>query len=97
MLTHPALGSCSLERVLHHEKQSRLERCDAEGRLPRWGRLQEELHSERQKYQRWHAENVRRKTNYVPWIFNFLKLLAEKGQLQGVIDRARRLEGANKK
>ena len=63
------------------------------------GRLQEELHHERQKHQRWHAENVRRKTNYVPWIFNLLKLLAEKGRLQGVISQARRLEaeGGSKK
>ena len=55
-------------------------------------RVEEQLHAEREKFQRWHHENIRRKTNLVPFIFNLLELLAEKGQLRAIIDRARQLQ-----
>ena len=51
--------------------------------------MQEALHQETAKFKRWHAENIRRKTNYVPLIFN---VLAEKNQLVGLVERAKKLQ-----
>ncbi|KAK9845467.1 hypothetical protein WJX81_007242 [Elliptochloris bilobata] len=57
----------------------------------------EELAQEHAKAQRWHDENIRRKTNYIPLLFNLLRLLAEKGQLQPLVRAAKDLEAEKRR
>ena len=44
---------------------------------------------EAQKAEQWKIENRRRKHNYVPFIVNLLKLLAERGELMPLVDAAK--------
>ncbi|KAI9314037.1 ubiquitin carboxyl-terminal hydrolase [Dichotomocladium elegans] len=51
--------------------------------------LEQKLQLEREKRERWHRENVLRKHNFVPMIYNLLRVLGERNELGPLIDRAR--------
>ncbi|GLI62919.1 ubiquitin carboxyl-terminal hydrolase [Volvox africanus] len=49
--------------------------------------LQEALAIEQAKHRAWRDENVRRKHNYLPFLFNLLKLMASRGELMQLVER----------
>jgi ubiquitin carboxyl-terminal hydrolase L5 len=62
----------------------------------RLSELEEMLVIEKEKRRRWSEENVRRRTDFTPLIFNLLKSLAAAGQLEGLVKKAEE-ETARKK
>ena len=52
--------------------------------------LPQQLDMENQKVTQWKVENRRRKHNYVPFIVQFLRTLADRGELVPLLDAAKR-------
>jgi len=50
--------------------------------------LRQKVKDEEAKFERWRVENIRRKHNYIPFIFNLLRKLADKGMLEGLVKDA---------
>ena len=89
-------GVCEVFDICHADNEMGMQCGGTEGpdkALP--CRAQQQLQQETEKQQDWHNENLRRKHNYIPFLFNFLKILADK-QLDPLIHAARQPTHASK-
>eukprot|EP00798_Chlamydomonas_sp_ICE-L_P006187 gene6187-2803_t len=57
---------------------------------------QESLLQESEKKRRWREENIRRRHNFLPLLFELLRTAAEEGQMEGLVSRARKEGVADK-
>jgi ubiquitin carboxyl-terminal hydrolase L5 len=65
---------------------SQAEKAELEVSVHEW---RDALDRETERRAAWRDENIRRKHNYIPFIFNLLEACAERGALRPIIDKAR--------
>jgi len=51
--------------------------------------LEVNIKAEDDKFAAWKQENIRRKHNYIPFVMALMKVLAERGKLQPMVDKAK--------
>jgi len=50
------------------------------------------IQEEKERFAHWKEENIRRKHNYVPFVFNLFTELARMGKLQGLVEEAKKAQ-----